>query len=76
MTHSLTQKRFISSLSKHDSDISGVSLREEKNLVVKSRRYKTILAFASIYMSKLKMSSTNECKNFCKTMLHVEQLIS
>jgi len=73
MTHSLTRKRSTPSLSKHESDISGVSLREGKNPAVKSRRYETILASASIYMGKPEMPPTNECKSFCKTMLHAEQ---
>jgi hypothetical protein len=73
MTHSLTRKRSTPSLSKHESDITGVSLREGKNPAVKSRRYETILASASIYMGKPEMPPTNECKSFCKTMLHAEQ---
>jgi len=73
MTHSLTRKRSTPSLSKHESDISGVSLREGKNPLVKSRRYETILASARIYMGKPKMPPTNECKSLCKNMLHAEQ---
>jgi len=73
MTHSLTRKRSTPSLSKHESDISGVSLREGKNPAVKSRRYETILASASIYMGKPEMPPRNECKSFCVTMLHAEQ---
>ncbi len=73
MTHSLTRKRSTPSLSKYESDISGVFLREGKNPAVKSRRYETILASASIYMGKPEMPPTNECKSFCKTMLHAEQ---
>ncbi len=73
MTHSLTRKRSTPSLSKHESDISGVSLREGKNPAVKSRRYESILPSASIYMGKPEIPPTNECKNFCVTMLHAEQ---
>ncbi|MCJ1422374.1 hypothetical protein MMC29_000254 [Sticta canariensis] len=73
MAHSLTRKRSTPSLSKHESDITGVSLREGKNPAVKSRRYETILASASIYMGKPEMPPTNECKSFCKTILHAEQ---
>ncbi len=73
MAHSLTRKRSTPSLSKHESDISGVSLREGKNPLVKSRRYETILASARIYMGKPEMPPTNECKSLCKTMLDAEQ---
>ncbi|MCJ1428837.1 hypothetical protein MMC29_006748 [Sticta canariensis] len=73
MTHSLTRKRSTPSLSKHESDISGVSLREGKNPDVKSRRYETILASAGIYMGKPEMPPTNECKSLCQALLHTEQ---
>lgn len=74
MTHSLTQKRSTPSISNHESNISGVSLREGKNPAVRSRRYETILASASIYMGKPEMPPRDECKSFCVTMLHAEQL--
>ena len=70
---SLTRKRSTPSLSKHESDISGVSLREGKNPAVKSRRYETILASAGIYMGKPEMPPINECKSLCQTLLHTQQ---
>ena len=39
MTHLFIRKRLTSSFDKHESNIINVSLREEKNFVVKSRRY-------------------------------------
>ncbi|KAL8714473.1 MAG: hypothetical protein Q9225_006578 [Loekoesia sp. 1 TL-2023] len=42
MAQSLTRKRSKPSPSKHESDVSGVSLREGKNPLVKSRRYEQI----------------------------------
>ena len=72
MAHSLTRKRSTPSL-KHESDISGVSLREGKNPLVKSRRYETVLASAGIYMGKPEMPPTNECKSFYQALLHTEQ---
>ena len=75
MAHSLTRKRSTPSLSKYESDVSGVSLREGKNPLVKSRRYETILASAGIYMGKPEMPTTNECKSLCKTMLEARQPI-
>ena len=73
MNQSLTRKRSTPSLSKHESDISGVSLREGKNPAVKSRRYETILASAGIYMGKPEIPPTNECKSLCQALLHTEQ---
>lgn len=73
MSQSLTRKRSTPSLSKHESDISGVSLREGKNPAVKSRRYEKILASAGIYMGKPEMPPTNECKSLCQTLLHTQQ---
>ena len=73
MAHSLTRKRSTPSLSKHESDISGVSLREGKNPDVKNRRYEIILASAEIYMGKPEMPPTNECKSLCQALLHTEQ---
>ena len=52
MTHSLTRKRSSPSLSKHESDISGVSLRPGKNPAVRSRRYQQILESVGIYMGQ------------------------
>ena len=73
MAHTLTRKRSTPSLSKHESDISGVSLREGKNPLVKSRRYETVLASAGIYMGKPEMPPTNECKSLYQALLHTEQ---
>ena len=73
MSQPLTRKRSTPSLSKHESDISGVSLREGKNPAVKSRRYETILASAGIYMGKPEMPPTNECKSLCQALLRTEQ---
>ena len=73
MAHSLTRKRSTPSLSKHESDISGVSLREGKNPDVKNRRYEIILASAEIYMGKPEMPPTNECKSLCQALLQTEQ---
>ncbi len=74
MTYLLTRKRSTPSLSKYKSDISGVSLREGKNPLVKSRRYKIILTSARIYIGKPKMPPTNKYKSLYKNMLHAEQL--
>ena len=77
MTHSLIRKRSTSSLSKHESDISDVFLREEKNAVVKSRRYEKLLALADIYMNDDdKMTTTIECKTLCQTLLNANQTVS
>ena len=77
MTHSLIRKRLTSSLSKHESDISDVSLREGKNAAVKSRRYEKLLALADIYMNDDgKMTTTIECKTLCQTLLNADQTVS
>ncbi len=76
MTHSLTRKRSTPSLSKHESDISGVSLREGKNAAVKSRRYEKLLALADIYMDDDgKVATTIECKALCQTLLNADQTV-
>ena len=75
MSQPLTRKRSTPSLSKHESYISGVSLREGKNPAVKSRRYETILASAGIYMGKPEIPPTNECRSLCHALLHTEQSI-
>ncbi|MCJ1427229.1 hypothetical protein MMC29_005132 [Sticta canariensis] len=76
MAHSLTRKRSTPSLSKHESDISGVSLREGKNPLVKSRRYEQILVSAGIYMDDDdKVATTNECKALCQTLLNADQTV-
>jgi len=76
MTHSLTRKRSTPSLSKHESDISGVSLREGKNPAVKSRRYEQLLTSAGIYMDDDdKVATTKECKALCQTLLNADQTV-
>ncbi len=76
MTHSLIRKRSTPSLSKHESDISGVSLREGKNPVVKSRRYEHLLMSAGIYMNDDdKVVTTKECKALCQTLLNTDQTV-
>ena len=78
MTHSLTRKRSTSSLSKHESDISEVSLREEKNSAVRSRRYQQILESVNIYMGQpeLHLSVTQNEKILCQELLSKEQSVS
>ncbi len=76
MSQSLTRKRSTPSLSNQQSDISGVSLREGKNPVVKNRRYEQILASAGIYMDKGdEEATTDACKILCKTLLDTEQTV-
>ncbi|MCJ1427645.1 hypothetical protein MMC29_005549 [Sticta canariensis] len=76
MAHSLTRKRSSPSLSKHESDISGVSLREGKNPVVKSRRYEQLLTSAGIYMDDDdKVATTKECKALCQALLNTDQTL-
>ncbi len=78
MSKSLTRKRSTSSLSKHESNISDVSLREGKNLVVRSSRYQQILEFVSIYMSQPEshLRSTQTDKTLCQELLKKEQSVS
>lgn len=75
MAHCLTQKRSITSLSKHESEISGVSFREGKNPAVRNRLYQQILELAGIYMSQpeqhLRVVETD--KTLCKNLLNNEQ---
>ena len=75
MTHSLTRKRSTPSLSKHESDISGVSLREGKNPLVKSRRYEQILKSVGIYMGQPEphLRATEVDKALCRELLNKEQ---
>ena len=73
MSQPLTRKRSTPSLSKHESDISGVSLRDGKNPAVRSRRYETILDAAGIYMGKPEITPANECKSLCQALLYAEQ---
>ena len=76
MTNSLTRKRSSSSLSKHESDLSGISLRDGKNPAVKSRRYEQVLASASIYMDdEDRLATTKECKALCQTLLNAAQVV-
>ena len=75
MNQLLTRKRSTPSLSKHESDISGVSLREGKNPAVRSRRYQQILESVGIYMGQpephLRMAQSE--KAFCQKLLKKEQ---
>lgn len=77
MIHALTQKRSNSSLSKHESEISGISLREGKNPAVRSRRYWKILELAGIHMGQpelhLRVPETD--KALCQKLLEQEQPI-
>ena len=75
MTHPLTRKRSTPSLSKHESDISGVSLREGKNPLVKSRRYEQILKSVGIYMGQPEphMRAAQVDKALCGELLNKEQ---
>ena len=76
MAQSLTRKRSTPSLSKHESDISGVSLREGNNPLVKSRRYEQILVSAGIYMDDDdKVATTNESKVLCQNLLNADQTV-
>lgn len=76
MTHSLIRKRSTPSLSKHESDISGVSLREGKNPAVKSRRYEQLLISAGICMDDDdKVTTTGECKALRQTLLIADQTV-
>ena len=75
MAHSLTRKRSTPSLSKNESEISDVSLREGKNPAVKSRRYQQILESVGIYMGQpephLRVTQTD--KALCQKLLKKEQ---
>lgn len=76
MAHSLIRKKSTPSLSKHESDISGVSLREGKNPLVKSRRYEQILVSAGIYMDDDdEVATTNESKALCQTLFNTDQTV-
>lgn len=70
---SLVRKRSTPSLSKHESDISSVSMIEGKNPAVKSRRYEQSLLTAGIYMDDDdNVAPSEECKALCWTLLDVE----
>ena len=75
MSQSLTRKRSSPSLSRHESDISGVSLREGKNPAVRSQRYHQILESVGIYMGQpephLRAAQTD--KALCQELLKEEQ---
>lgn len=76
MSRSLTRKRSTPSPSKHESDISGVSMREGKNPAVKSRRYEQLLVSAGIYMDDDdKVAPSKECKAMCQTLLDADQTV-
>ncbi len=75
MSQPLTRKRSSPSLSRHESDISGVSLREGKNPAVRSRRYQQILESVGIYMGQpeppLRAAQTD--KALCQELLKKAQ---
>ena len=76
MTKSLTRKRSSPALSKHESDISGVTVRPGKNPAVKSRRYEQFLVAAGIYMDDDDMvAPTKQCKVLCRTLLNARQTV-
>ena len=74
MSQSLARKRSSPSLSRHESDISGVSLREGKNPAVRSRRYQQIFESVGIYMGQpephLRAAQTD--KALCQELLKKE----
>lgn len=73
MIRSLTGKRSFTSLSKHESDISAVSLREGKYPAVKSRHYEQLLASASIYMDDDdRVAPSKDRKAMCQTLLDAD----
>ncbi|KAI9670787.1 MAG: hypothetical protein M1817_003898 [Caeruleum heppii] len=72
----LTRKRSTPSLSKRESDISGVSLREGKNPAVRNRRYEQILVSVGIYMDRGDEEAiTDASKILCKTLLDTNQIV-
>ena len=75
MIHSLTRKRSTPSFRKHESDVTGVSLREGKNPAVRSPRYQQILESVGIYMGQpephLRAAGTD--KALCQELLKNEQ---
>lgn len=75
MSQPLTRRRSTPSISKHESDISGVSLREGKNPAVRSRRYQQILESVGIYMGQpephLRAAQTD--KALCQELLKKAQ---
>ncbi|KAL8700427.1 MAG: hypothetical protein Q9201_005455 [Fulgogasparrea decipioides] len=75
MSQSLTRKRSTPSSSKHESDITGVSIREGKNPLVKSRRYESLLVSAGIYMGQPEphLRATQADKALCQELLNKEQ---
>ncbi|KAL8906160.1 MAG: hypothetical protein Q9207_002193 [Kuettlingeria erythrocarpa] len=75
MSHSLTRKRSTPSVSKHESDLSGVSLREGKNPAVRSRRYQHILESVGISMGQPEphLRAAQADKALCQELLKKEQ---
>ena len=75
MAHSLTRKRSTPSLSKHESDISGISFRQGKNPAVRNRLYPQILEFVGIYMGRPEshLRVTEADKALFKKLLKNEQ---
>lgn len=77
MSQLLIRKWSTLSLNKHESDISDVSLREEKISAVKSKHYQKTLEFISIYMSQSEphLWVIKADKAFCQELLNKEQLV-
>ncbi|KAI4225204.1 MAG: hypothetical protein LQ349_007105, partial [Xanthoria aureola] len=75
MSQPLTRKRSTPSLSKHESDISGVSLREGKNPAVRSRRYQQILESVGICMGQPEphVRAAQADMALCQELLQKEQ---
>ncbi len=75
MSQSVTRKGSTPSLSRRDSDISGVSLREGKNPAVRSRRYQHILESVGIYMGQPEphLRAAQSDKALCQELLKREQ---
>ena len=75
MSQSLTRKRSTPSLSKYESNISGVSLSKGDNPAVKSRRYQQILESIGIYMGQPEphLRATKADKALCRGLLDKEQ---
>jgi hypothetical protein len=75
MNQPLTRKRSTPSVSKHESDISGVTLREGKNPLVRSRRYEQILASVGIHMGQPEpqLRAAQIDVDLCQDLLKTEQ---
>ena len=73
MTYLLTRKKSTSFLSKYKLNINNISLKEEKNSVVNSQRYKQLLVLANIYINnKDKIITTKKCKALYQILLNAD----